>query len=212
MQKVYFISGLGADKRIYSFLDLSFCEPVFVDWIKPLDNETLPAYALRLRAVIPVNSVVVGISFGGMLATEMAKADPTLHPILISSCKISKELPPYFRAGVYFPAYKWFSGKMARQFMLRSLWMLGAKGAEQKKLLREITLDSDIPFSKWAINAILHWENDIIPPGLVHIHGTADKLIPFRYVKADYTIEGGTHVMPLDNAPEISDLLKKLIG
>jgi hypothetical protein len=34
MKKVYFISGLGADKRAFSFLDLSFCEPVFINWIQ----------------------------------------------------------------------------------------------------------------------------------------------------------------------------------
>jgi hypothetical protein len=48
LKKVYFISGLGADKRAFSFLDLSFCEPVFIEWIKPLKNETLQGYALRL--------------------------------------------------------------------------------------------------------------------------------------------------------------------
>ena len=53
MKKVYFISGLGADKRIFSFLDLSFCEPVFIDWITPLKNESLESYALRLRKQIP---------------------------------------------------------------------------------------------------------------------------------------------------------------
>jgi hypothetical protein len=49
MKKVYFISGLGADKRAFSFLDLSFCEPVFIDWIQPLKNELLPEYALDLK-------------------------------------------------------------------------------------------------------------------------------------------------------------------
>ncbi|HEX7844554.1 MAG TPA: alpha/beta hydrolase [Chitinophagaceae bacterium] len=212
MQKVYFISGLGADKRIFSFLDLSFCEPVFINWIAPHANESLVSYALRLREQIPAGpATVVGISFGGMLATEMANHDPSLHPILISSSKTNRELPRYFTMGRYMPVYKWFSGSIARNMMLRSLWILGAKGKEQKELLRQITLDSDIAFGKWAMNAILHWNNTKIPSGLVHIHGTDDRLIPLRCVKADYIIKGGTHVMPLDNPNEISALLKQLI-
>jgi len=39
--QVYFLSGLGADKRIFELLNLSFCEPVFIDWIPPQQNETL---------------------------------------------------------------------------------------------------------------------------------------------------------------------------
>ncbi|MBC7650419.1 MAG: alpha/beta hydrolase, partial [Deinococcales bacterium] len=85
MQKVYFISGLGADKRSFSFLDLSFCEPIFISWLIPLSKETLVAYALRLRATITEpNPIIVGLSFGGMLVTEMAKNDATVTPIIIS--------------------------------------------------------------------------------------------------------------------------------
>jgi hypothetical protein len=41
MKKVYFISGLGADSRVFSFLDLSYFEPVFLDWLPPQKKESL---------------------------------------------------------------------------------------------------------------------------------------------------------------------------
>ncbi|HQV56104.1 MAG TPA: alpha/beta hydrolase, partial [Chitinophagaceae bacterium] len=86
MKKVYFISGLGADKRAFSFLDLSFCEPIFIDWIKPVDNESLYQYAMRLKEQINEPSpIIVGVSFGGMLATEIAKSDASAKVIIISS-------------------------------------------------------------------------------------------------------------------------------
>lgn len=104
MQKVYYISGLGADKRAFSFLDLSFCEPVFVDWISPLKKESLKNYALRLRQQInEEHPVVVGVSFGGMLAAEMAKADEQMKVIIIASNKSADEFPAYLRFGKYFP-------------------------------------------------------------------------------------------------------------
>lgn len=212
MNKVYFISGLGADKRVFSFLDLSFCEPIFIDWIDPEANESLQSYAFRLRKIIPeTNPCIVGISFGGMLVTEMAKTDSAIKAIIIASNKTSDEFPPYLRTGSYFPIYKWTSASIAKSFMLRSTWILGGKSKEAKTLLQQIIMDSDIEFVKWAIGAILQWKNKEVPSNLIHIHGTADKLLPYRYVKADHTIQDGTHLLPLDKPTELSDLLKKLI-
>jgi pimeloyl-ACP methyl ester carboxylesterase len=212
LNKVYFISGLGADKRVFSFLDLAFCEPVFIDWITPEANESLQNYALRLRKIIPEeNPCIVGISLGGMLVTEMANADSSVKAIIIASNKTSDEFPAYLRTGSYFPIYKWTSASIAKSFMLRSTWILGGKTSAAKTLLQQILMDSDIEFVRWAIGAILQWKNKEIPRNLIHIHGTADKLLPYRYVKADHTIQDGTHLLPLDNPAELSDLLKKLI-
>jgi len=212
LKKVYFISGLGADKRIFSFLDLSFCEPVFIDWITPLKNESLESYALRLRKQIPDESPwIVGISFGGMLTVEIAKADPSVQAIILSSNKTKKEFPAYFRAGLYLPLYKWSPARLSKKFTLRTSSMLGGTNEAERKLLHQIIRESDIHFVRWAISAILHWKNMTIPGNIIHVHGTADKLLPSRYVKADYLIEGGTHVMTLDKHPEISRLLQQLI-
>lgn len=212
MKKVYFISGLGADQRIFSYLDLSFCEPVFIDWISPLKNESLENYALRLRQQIPENDpTIVGISFGGMLTVEMAKKNPAAKAIILSSNKTKKELPFYFKPVRYLPVYKWGSAGSSKKIALLFSSILGGKNAEEKNLLRQIIRESDVAFVRWAISAILNWKNNTIPGNLIHIHGSADKLLPVRYVKTDHVIEGGSHVMTLDKHAEISRLLKVLI-
>jgi len=209
MQKVYFISGLGADKRAFSFLDLSFCEPVFINWINPLKKESLKDYALRLREQISEeHPTVVGVSFGGMLAAEMAKADGQMKAIIIASSKSADEFPAYLRVGKYFPLYKWLPGNLLKTGRLN--WILGAKGEEQKKLMRTLIADADPAFLKWAIEAILNWNEKMASPNVKHIHGTADRLLPFRYVKADFIIEGGTHLMSINKPSEISAVLKSL--
>jgi len=211
MKKVYFISGLGADKRAFSFLDLSFCEPVFINWIKPLEKESLKSYALRLRQQMPEeHPTVVGVSFGGMLATEMAKEDNLMSAIIIASNKSSVEFPGYLRVGKYFPVYKWLPGKLIKNKRILN-WILGVEKDEQRKLIAAIIADTDPLFLKWAIDAILHWKETSIPPNVKHIHGTADMLLPYRYTKPDHTIEGGTHIMTFYKHKEISDLLCKLI-
>src|SRR5687768_12603951 len=99
MQKVYFISGLGADERAFSFLDLGFCEPVFIPWVRPLEGETVPAYAVRLKERIPEDfPIIVGLSFGGMVAVEIGKAFPCKKIVLLSSAKTQKEIPFYLKS------------------------------------------------------------------------------------------------------------------
>ena len=211
-EKIYFISGLGADKRIFSFLDLSFCEPIYIDWIAPLQKESLQDYALRLRKQIKEESpIIIGISFGGMLVTEMAKADLTMKGIIISSNKTRTEFPGRWKFAKYFPVYQWLPDSFLKRIMLSSKWILGAKRKEQKALLHKIISDADIPFTRWAIHSILNWKNEEIPDNLIHIHGTADRLLPYSRVKATYTIEKGTHVLPMDQHIELSTLLRQLI-
>ena len=212
MKKVYFISGLGADKRVFSFLDLSFCEPVFIEWITPLKNESLESYARRLLDTIPEkHPVVVGVSFGGMLATEMAKADPELKAVIIASNKSAKEFPGYLRASKYFPVYRWLPNNMLKKSAYAFKWVLGKNEKAQKRIILDIIRETDMGFVKWAVNAILYWNNTEIPENITHIHGTGDKLLPYKFVKADYTIPNGRHVLPLDHPIEISQILKSVI-
>jgi len=212
LKKVYFISGLGADKRAFSFLDLSFCVPVFIEWINPLKNESLQGYALRLKEQITgPEPIVVGVSFGGMLATEIAKTDPAIKAIIISSNKVSKEFPKIYLTGKYLPLYKWIpSGFLKKATIIRSMFF-SPIGKNQKKIFQQILNDTDTKFTKWAIFSILNWKNEIIPGNIIHIHGTSDKLLPYRLVKADYTIQKGSHLMIMNHHKEISELLKKLI-
>lgn len=213
MKKVYFISGLGADKRAFSFLDLSFCEPVFIEWIKPLKNESLQQYALRLKEQIKEPAaVIVGVSFGGMLATEIAKSDSTIKAIIISSNKVKKEFPKVFMIGKYIPAYKWMPSSLLKKAAILRKMFFGPVGENQKKIFRQILNDTDTNFTKWAVYSILHWENSVVPDNLVHIHGTSDKLLPFRLVKADYSIDKGTHLMVMNHPEEISTLLNCIIA
>lgn len=212
MQKVYFISGLGADSRSFGFLDLSFCDPHFIQWITPSFDETLGSYAEKLFASInDEKAVIVGLSFGGMLAAEMAKRHPGTKVIIIASAKTRFEIPRYLRFWRHFPIYKLHSNRTKSYAGNLVLSILGTKGAEQRAVQQQILRDSDPVFTRWAIHAILNWNNTVIPKNVIHIHGTSDKLLPFSYVKADHIINNGEHVMIMDKAAEVSLLLKKIV-
>lgn len=212
MKKVYFIAGLGADSRAFNFLDLTYCDPQFIQWVNPGANESLSSYAEKLFSLInDEEGVIVGLSFGGMLATEIAKLHPRTKVIIISSCKTYLEIPYYLRIWRHFPVYKLHSKSLKNKAGGFVLNILGAKGIDQKNLQLQIMKDSDPVFTRWAMGAIVNWRNNVVPENLTHIHGTRDRLLPYKYVKADHRIEGGQHVMVMDNAAEVSQLLKKLI-
>lgn len=209
--KIYFISGLGADERIFNFLQLDFCEPVFLKWIAPLPQESLPGYASRFSQFINDPSpLIVGLSFGGMIATEIAKNNSKANVVIVSSAKTYKEVPGYFRMFEKFPIYNWAPHKLSKSVSRPfAKLLLGARGDAHARVINDLMDDIDMNFDIWAVDAILKWRNTTIPPNLVHIHGSKDMLLPHRYTKPHITIKKGTHSMVMNNADELSLWLKE---
>lgn len=90
--------------------------------------------------------------------------------------------------------------------------MLGARKAEEKRILAAVMHRADPAFTKWAIGALLHWQNSDIPPNVTHLHGTADRVIRPSNVHPDYWIQGGSHIMILNRAAEISELIGRVLS
>ena len=98
MKKVFIFSGLGADKRVFQYMDFSGFDTTFINWLTPTKNEIIEDYALRLTDQIKTDRpILVGLSFGGIIATEVAKLIDTEKIVLIASAQTRKEIPFYFR-------------------------------------------------------------------------------------------------------------------
>jgi pimeloyl-ACP methyl ester carboxylesterase len=212
MKNIWFLSGLGADERAFQNLDCSGWNPHFVAWIPPLEKETIRDYSKRLLAQITeANPILVGYSFGGMVAVEMAQLIPARKVIIIASAKTRDELPPHFRAVSHLPVYRLVPPGWIIKPKEIYYWLFDVHRQEEKKLLSEIIQDTDPAFLSWAMKAITGWQNTRVPNHLVHIHGTADRILPFRYVRPDVVIQNGGHFMLVNRAAEISNLLHNLI-
>lgn len=207
-QTIYMFSGLGADYRAFQNLHLQGYKLVHVHWISPEKSESMAHYASRIKSqVTSPDPIIIGLSFGGMIAVEIAKQMPVRKLILISSAKTKEDLAAGNSLFFKLKLYKIIPGSLLKQsnFIVNNLF--GAETKKDKKILAEILQDSDPHFFRWAMDNIVHWNNETIPPHLMHIHGTADKIIPYSAVKADYSIEGGGHLMVLSHADTISNII-----
>jgi pimeloyl-ACP methyl ester carboxylesterase len=213
-RRVYFISGLAADERVFKYIQLpEGVEMVHLNWITPLEDESLPDYALRLSEKIDTSEpfALVGLSFGGMLATEIAKRKQPVQTILISSIPLSDHLPKYFRAAAAMKLHKVIPIGFVKM-MARSKRFFTRETGEDKKLLWQIIDDSDDRFIRWAMNAILTWKNDELPSPLIHIHGTRDEVLPGRYTRPTHVVPKAGHLLVMTAPRTVNNLLAEVVG
>ncbi|MEO5944631.1 MAG: alpha/beta hydrolase [Ferruginibacter sp.] len=213
MQHIYIISGLGADRRMFQNLDLSGMEVTYIDWIRPLKNETIEDYAKRLsQKIVTEKPIIIGLSFGGMMAIEISKIMEIEKIILISSAKTKKEIPFYYKMVGKIGFHKITPASFLKKTTLFSNWYFSVKNNKDKKILVEIIKDADPVFLTWAVDKILKWKNIIIPLNLRHIHGTADRALPIQFIRPDVKVPGAGHLMVLDRPEIITDFIKKEIS
>lgn len=210
LKKIYIFSGLGVDERVFKNMDFSGFEVSFISWINPLEKESIESYAKRLSAQITeIKPILVGLSFGGMMAIEVAKLLETEKVILIASAKTKHEIPFYYRLGGILRLQKLIPISFLKNANFITYWFFGTQTKEEKHLLKNILNDTDSLFLRWAINKIVYWKNETCLQNLIHIHGTKDRVLPIRYVSFDIKITDGGHLMTVNKAVEISKLLKE---
>ena len=208
----YLIPGLGADERVFRRLRLPGQVQV-LKWL-PLQTpaELLPAYAARLAAAIPLTQScwLVGVSFGGVLALEMAHLRPQARVVLISSFAGPRELPWLGRLARATGLYWLLPPQLLPHLSGLASWFFGVKTRPDQQLLRQILHDTDPAFTRWAIARLLQWPGRPEVPA-VRIHGTADRLLPHGAALSQYRLAGG-HLIILTRAAEISRILAQLVA
>jgi hypothetical protein len=99
MLTLNFISGLGADERVFQFLNLIDSEKNYIEWIEPFKNETIENYVKRLSLQIDTSktNILICVSFGGLIGIELSKILKFEKIIIISSVKNRSEIPFYYQ-------------------------------------------------------------------------------------------------------------------
>jgi hypothetical protein len=127
---IYLISGLGADKRVFSKLVFSASHVIkHIAWISPISNEDLSSYARRLS--MQINEAepfcLVGVSFGGMIAVELNKVMKPLQTIIIFSASTNAQIPWYYKIVGRFKIYTLVPIRILKAPTALTFWFFGTK-------------------------------------------------------------------------------------
>lgn len=207
---IYFLSGLGADSRAFKYLQIPVQHKlIFLDWLVPEKKESLESYAQRMSEKIDRSEpfILVGLSFGGILAMEILNFVMPVRTILISSIARRQELPLHYRMAGALKLNKLIPSKAANKAGWLTYRLFGIREAKDKALLNDILTSTNTAFSKWAVNALLNWKRNSTPGGIIRIHGSKDRLLPIRRCSPDYIIKNAGHFMIVNRADEISEIL-----
>ena len=202
------LPGLGGDERLFSPQRAAFPELIVPKWIKPRRGERLAEYASRFAEVINPgrDCFIGGVSFGGVVALELAALFDVRECFLIGSIRSPREIPKRLRF------FKPVADLVTIPKNLSSLALtLGGRHLNPtvRGLLHQLK-DTDAEFLRWAANAILQWTPS---PRVQHvrvsqIHGDQDRIFPVSYVSADKVISGGGHLVSLRNSEEVNRFLR----
>lgn len=211
---IYLIPGQGADRRLFSNLKFDATYVIkHIEFNTPQKNACLKGFAKTLATQIDTSGkyILIGVSLGGMICSEMCGFLNPEKIVLISSAKSRAELPLRIRFMKYFPLNK---------LIPKYLYKIGAQIAQPivepdrkhgKKVFKAMLKDKKPEFLKRTANIIVNWNKNNACEKIIHIHGDNDHTLPLKCVKADYVIKGGSHMMVYTKGNEISELLRKLL-
>ncbi|HET6989806.1 MAG TPA: alpha/beta hydrolase [Bacteroidia bacterium] len=211
---VYLFPGQGSDERLFSKIKLdSDFRLVNIVYPVPEKGATMTEFAHVISKQIDTSGayIFIGVSLGGMLCTEMADFMNPEKIIIISSAECYKELPFRYRFQKTIPLNK-IIPKRLMKWGAQILQPIVEPDREKEKTIFKSMLESKSPlYYKRTVNMIINWDRKKGNSNIIHIHGTNDHTIPIRNVKADYTIENGSHMMTLTRGDEINKLIESIL-
>ena len=215
------IPGLGADAAVFAPQQRFFGERlVVVPWVEPLGrDETLESYAKRLGGLIrglpnvtrPYH--VGGVSFGGMLAGEIAEAFPedVQSVFLLAACTDHRQIAWPFRNFEF--AARLAPAGLSKALLNRvgaaifSKWQ--GLGPADTKLIEGIATRTFVDIALWGARAFRLWRTSAFTSRPVfHAHGRRDMVIPISRLPlragVDLVVPDGRHLMHLTHADAVN--------
>jgi len=217
---IYLISGLGTDERVFDNYNFKGHPVIPVDYVEPEKNETIDSYAAKLADQIDMYqpAILIGTSFGGILAVALSKRIHFEQVIIISTVKTGDELPRCARLLGALKIMRLFPPSLFIRYNRFVEFFFGIEGHEDRAVLKQFLSSSSPEIVKWGINRILELPSSTnsngvngdqrsIPKNMIHIHGTEDRFFPIKKIEDCHEIKGAGHFMIWNNYPEIQTVL-----
>jgi len=209
------VPGTGTDTRLFQNLTIEGYDTVGINYIIPEKGENMNAFARTLAEQIDTTEtfVLLGVSLGGMLAMEMTSFINPEKIILIASAKNETEIPGRYKFFRKIPVNKIIGGRLMKFCTRLFQPIFEPLGKEDQKLWRSMLKEKDPKFMKRAADCIIDWRGyDYKGLEVLHIHGSKDRTLPIKHVGTHHRIEGGTHIMTLTEAEEVSRVVNLFLG
>jgi len=200
MLPIYLLPGMTPQYPVYARLLPLLPTARVVPLIEPKRDESLRSYAQRMAPQFAEPCFIGGVSFGGILAQEIASVIQPAGCIVIASIQNPSQLPPWLRC------CRIVGGRDVS-------WLLNTIGHSAKRIPVSVRTPSTARLTKlsgpsgrwhrWATSAVLDWSpSALIGTPLMHIHGDADSTFPIRYTNPNTVVRGGRHALPMSHPVE----------
>jgi hypothetical protein len=211
---IYFIPGLAAGKEIFSNISLPTeqYEVHIIKWMIPEKKEKLSAYSQRMASeVTEPNSVLIGVSFGGLVAQEMSLFLDLKKLIIISSVKTRNELPKGMQFMRNSNVYKLIPYGRILSVKDLTKYGYGIKSKTKLSQYQKYLTVRNKQYLDWATRQMLGWEREEEIEGVIHIHGDKDTVFPIKNIKNCIVLHNGTHIMVINKFRWLNKNLPKII-
>ncbi len=207
--RILLLPGMTPNDDLFRNVQPLLPDAQVIDWIAPKSREPLTDYAARLANSLDQTEpcIVAGVSFGGIVAQELAWRMPVRACVLISSIRHPRELPPWFRMLRIIPG-------SSIELGLRGIGTFADRVPRKVRTASTVRLrklnGSSGAWYRWAASAVLSWRpsNRPLPFRLLQLHGDLDETFPIRFLSPDRVVAGGGHTLPVSHPREVAEFMK----
>ena len=206
--KIYSISGLAADGRLFERLKLN-AELVHLAWEDISEVDSLSEYATKFIDKIDTSKpfLLMGASMGGMICSELAEALNPKLVIMLSTAETRKELPKTYRIAGYIDLLKHIPKRILHVPDRLVTLAFGSRA----KLFQDYIKDIDKDFAIKAARLISKWDKQIsVSQAKLKIKGNKDYILPYKC--NDTILVNGGHSIVYDRAEEVSAIINKKLN
>lgn len=206
--------GMAANPSIFEHIKLP--EDRFtihlLEWQLPKSKETIHEYAKRMTTFIKhKDSVLLGVSFGGVLVQEIAKHITLKKLIIVSSVKSKHELPRRMKLSRKLKLYNILPTRLIEDVDTLAKYAFGEAVKNRVALYQKYLSMNDRHYLSWAVKEMVCWDQETPDENIVHIHGDIDRVFPIKYIDNCVSVSGGSHIMVITKHKWFNENLPKLI-
>jgi len=185
-----------------------------VQWLKNQPNESLLNYTQRIIDAYNISSedIIVGLSFGGLIAQQIAEILNLDYVILISSFRTKDDLNTLFNKGLKFKLHKLMPEVKSKIISEIVANFLNSGTAKSKPVLKKMIESTDMKLMKWSLEKIFEQNKELCPNVIKYnLIGNKDMIMKPWQNETSFLIEGGSHFMVFDKANEITEIISEIV-